>query len=149
LRVGTPHAENASPAGSGLRASGRSEYLIHYWRSTMPVLVPNEAIRLEIHDPKKDQNRTPKIDELWMVYSKRIPATATDAPYFIDTGEHEVIPLMSKDPEVPDCPMIVEALMKRGDFESARNLANAWYVGLAHLHGYWHVTLGPSSSGAK
>lgn len=107
-----------------------------------PVVDTTPSFRWEIHDPRKDEKKTPKIDEIWLVLSKMYPATRTDPPAFVDIGEHEVIPIR----QVPE---VIESLMKKGDFEGARNLANSWYVGLAHLHGYWHVTLGPSSSGAK
>lgn len=40
-----------------------------------------------------------------------------------------------------EVPAAVNALLEKGAFTHARDLGNAWFAGLAHLHGNWQVTV--------
>lgn len=42
-----------------------------------------------------------------------------------------------------DAPDLVEALLRRGDWVTARSVAAAWLGGLANKYGHENVTLGP------
>lgn len=53
------------------------------------------------------------------------------------------------DHALDEIPPLIGTLLSRGQFESARSFANAWFVALANSHGHMHVELGPKpSSGA-
>lgn len=98
-----------------------------------------QSYRIEIHDPRRSAGSTPPRDALRLVMSERLPPEPKSGPQFRDTGEQLDVPL----PQVPE---LIAVLLQRQQFEAARNLANAWFVGLAHLHGFTHVELGPVPS---
>lgn len=89
-----------------------------------------KTFRIETHDPKKwdgNDRYTPARGHLRVIYEDRT----------------------FEDPPLASIPATIEELLRQGQFESARSFANAWFVGLANLHGHNHVELGPKpSSGA-
>ena len=84
-----------------------------------------KTFRLELHDPGKAN--TPALDHLRVVYSDKEGTVVKDEGY--------------KDFPLAEVPDLISTFLKKHQFENARSTANAWFVAMAHLHGYWQVEL--------
>lgn len=84
-------------------------------------------VRIELHDPAKSTKATPAIDHVRLIYTDVVDGAAGPA------GQDDV--------SLQELPETVSALLRAGAFTHARDLGNAWFAALAHLHGHWQVTV--------